>query len=174
MSAGKKEFIDWVNNPEYIKAAEFNKTEAQNMGLQYTPIYEKPEYTEAIGKGFSPVLKHTLNGNAVGQVYLPGDPPGRIYLASDMDKSATEVIRHELAHSSRMAYPTSGNIRKELEYLRFKNSQVFDDSKSDLTDLVGCDFYNFGSKGFAHEAVANARDLGAKYGIKVGQEYPGD
>jgi hypothetical protein len=105
---------------------------------------------------------------------MSADPPGKIYLASDMDKSATDVVRHELAHSSHMASPTSGNLSKELEYLRFKNSQVFNDSKSDLTDIAGCDFYDFGSKGYPHEAVANARDLGAQYGIKVGQEYPGD
>jgi hypothetical protein len=52
VATGKKEFIDWINNPEYIKAAELNKIEAQNMGLQYTPVYEKPEYIEAVGKGF--------------------------------------------------------------------------------------------------------------------------
>jgi hypothetical protein len=94
-----------------------------------------------------------------------------------MNMSATPVTRHELAHSARLAYPTTGDIntrKKELEYLRFKNSQVFNDSKADLTNVAGNNFYDFSSTGYPHEAVTNARDLGAKYGIKVGQEYPGD
>jgi hypothetical protein len=33
-----------MNNPEYIKAAQANKAEAESMGLSYTPILEKPEY----------------------------------------------------------------------------------------------------------------------------------
>jgi hypothetical protein len=33
-----------MNNPEYIKAMYANKAEAENMGLFYTPIIEKPEY----------------------------------------------------------------------------------------------------------------------------------
>jgi hypothetical protein len=94
-----------------------------------------------------------------------------------MNISATPTTRHELAHSARLAYPTTGDInikKNELAYLRFKNSQVFNDSKADLTDIVDNKFYDFSSKGYPHEAVTNARDLGAQYGIKVGQEYPGD
>jgi hypothetical protein len=94
-----------------------------------------------------------------------------------MDVPATSVTRHELAHSARLAVPTTGdinNMTNELNYLRFKNSQVFNESNSDLSNIAGNNFYNFSSTGYPHEAVTNARDLGAAYGIKVGQEYPGD
>jgi hypothetical protein len=172
--AGKQEFIDWMNNPEYIKAMQANKAEAENMGLSYTPILEKPEYQEAISN-FRAHLKPRLDG-ARGQIFS-SDSPGTIYLSSTMDTPASGVTRHELAHSARLATPSTGDIDNkvnELNYLRFKNSQVFNESNSDLSNIVGNNFYDFGSTGYPHEAVTNARDLGAAYGIKVGQEYPGD
>jgi hypothetical protein len=33
-----------MNNPEYSKAMQANKQEAESMGLFYTPILETPEY----------------------------------------------------------------------------------------------------------------------------------
>jgi hypothetical protein len=64
--AGRKEFIDWMNNPEYIRAMYANKAEAESMGLSYTPIIEKPEYQQAI-TNFKPNLHASLDG-ANGQV----------------------------------------------------------------------------------------------------------
>ena len=100
------------------------------------------------------------------------DPIGTINLYALNKNSLRPVTRHELAHSAKLAWADPELIgvngyspTKEAEYLRFKNSEVFDDT-ADFTDRAR--FYDFTSEGFAHEAVTNTRDLGERLGIKVG------
>ena len=172
--AGKQDFLDWVNSPAYRKAALNNKIEAESMGLSYTPIWEKPSFIEA-QQNFRPVIS-TDTKHGQGWVFT-SDDPGIIHLRATNESTLRPTVKHEMAHSSRLAWAdpklkkSTYKPRQENKYLRFKNSQVFDDG-ADFTNKS--EFYDFTGEGFPHEAVTNTRDLGERLGIKVGQPYPGD
>lgn len=175
--SGKQDFIDWITSPQYREAALANKAEAEAMGLSYTPIWEKPSYEKAISN-FRPKISIEQHG-AQGWI-TNSDPPGQINLYGPNKLSLRPVVKHELAHSSRLAWADPELLkinpkyrpRQEKEYLQFKNSEVFD-ADADFTEF-GSEFYDFTKDGFPHEAVTNTRDLGEALGIKVGEPYPGD
>lgn len=173
IQAGKQDFIDWINSPEYRSATLSNKAEAEAMGLSYTPIQEKPSYQKAISN-FSPYIIFDESKSAQGWVY-PSNEPGIINLNGFNKQSLRQATEHELAHSARLAWSDpklKGEVfnPKELEYLQYKNSEVFKDT------AIFPNGYNFtGSKmGQPHEATVNMRNLGEVLGIKVGEPYPGD
>ena len=165
-----------MTSPEYRAAALANTAEAEAMGLSYTPIWEKPSFQETI-KNFRPkISSETKYGQ--GWVFT-NDEPGIIHLRGTNSTSLRPVTKHEMAHSSRLAWAdpklqgkANYKPRQEKEYLQFKNSEVFDD-QADFTKY-GDEFYDFTKEGFPHEAVTNTRDLGERLGIKVGEKYPGD
>ena len=175
MLAGKQDFIEWIESPEYRIAAEANKKEAEAMGLKYVPTYEYPAYSDIKSKGAPVTFTIQPENNAMGWVATNQNSPITINLAKA--KNIRSVMAHETAHKARHGWvdPNYSNfdIKKQQAYLRYKNSQVFQDDRADLTKEAGNMFYDFSSTGFPHEAVTNSRDLGKYYGIKVGQEYPG-
>lgn len=48
LQQGRKDLLDWVNNPEFIKAQQANKIEAQNMGLEYIPLHERSTFKDRV------------------------------------------------------------------------------------------------------------------------------
>lgn len=173
--AGKQDFIDWIESPAYKASAEANIKEAESMGLKYVPTYEYSSYQNLKNKGVQTVFVNDPNNNSQGWVNTRTDSPVTINLAKAKD--IRTINAHEDAHIAKHGwidpnYPFL-DIKKQQEYLRYKNSQVFNDNLADLSEEAGNMFYDFSSSGFPHEAVTNTRDLGKYYGIKVGQPYPG-
>ena len=163
LKSGKQEFIDWMNNPSYRKAAEANQVEAESMGLAYTPTYEKTEYLHPQSTTVKNIGNSSLGGTT--------DRNGDIVINVQTAQNPKDVMAHEFGHAnyhgnvseSTMANTEQG--KKEWQYLKFKAGQVFkpDSWYSDKFDL----------NSHAPEAVMNARDYGKEIGLKIGQEYPG-
>lgn len=162
IKAGRKEFIDWMNNPEYRKAAEQNRWEALSMGLSYTPTYERQQYSNFLQNGIKPVFKQDMYGEG-STSYFGAQPntPTEINYNLRSTQPYSQVTRHESGHA---AYHGMASTKKELEFLKYKISKAF---KPDAS--VGP--YDFNLQ--TGEAAMNGRDLGADLGIAVGQKYPG-
>lgn len=162
IKAGKKEFTDWMNNPEYRKAAEQNRQEALSMGLNYTPTYERQQYSDFLQNGIKPVFKQNMYGDGSTSYYgAQPNTPTEINYNLRSTQPYSQVTRHESGHA---AYHGMASTKKELEYLKYKISKAF---KPDAS--VGP--YDFNIQ--TGEAAMNGRDLGADLGIAVGQKYPG-
>lgn len=160
--AGKKEFIDWMNNPEYRKAAEQNRQEALSMGLNYTPTYERQQYNDFLQNGIKPVFKQDMYGEGSTSYYgAQPNTPTEINYNLRSRQPYTKVTRHESGHA---AYHGMASTKEELKFLKYKISKAF---KPDAS--VGP--YDFNIQ--TGEAAMNGRDLGADLGIAVGQKYPG-
>lgn len=163
LKQGKQEFIDWMNNSMYRKAAQANKEEAQSMGLSYTPTYEKAEY----------LLPQKTTLKDIGSSGLGGttDLNRDITVNIRSTQNPKDVMQHEFGHANyhgnvsptTMANMTQG--KKEWDYLKFKASQIF---KPDSEYGGQYDLHTH-----APEAAMNARDYGKELGLQVGQEYPG-
>lgn len=162
IKAGKKEFTDWMNNPEYRKAAEQNRQEALSMGLNYTPTYERQQYSDFLQNGIKPVFKQDMYGDGSTSYYgAQPNTPTEINYNLRSRQPYTKVTRHESGHA---AYHGMASTIEELKYLKYKVSQAFKPNAS-----VGD--YDFNIQ--TGEAAMNGRDLGADLGIAVGQKYPG-
>ena len=163
LKSGKQEFIDWMNNPSYRKAAEANQVEAESMGLAYTPTYEKTEYLHPQSTTVKNIGNSSLGGTT--------DRNGDIVINVQTAQNPKDVMAHEFGHANyhgNVSESTMANTeygKKEWQYLKFKAGQVFkpDSWYSDKFDL----------NSHAPEAVMNARDYGKEIGLKIGQEYPG-
>ena len=163
LKSGKQEFIDWMNNPTYRKAAEANQAEAESMGLAYTPTYEKTEYLHPQNTTVKNIGSSSLGGTT--------DRSGDIVINVQTAQNPKDVMAHEFGHAnwhgnvseSTMANTEQG--KKEWQYLKFKAGQVFKPNSwySDRFDL----------NSHGPEAVMNARDYGKEIGLEIGQEYPG-
>ena len=175
LKSGKKDLIDWIKSEEYRIAAEANVREAEKMGLKYIPTYEYPAFKEFEKFGSKVNFVIEPNNNAMGWVGTSSDSPIVINLANA--KNIRTIGGHEAAHKVRHGWVDPNHpeldLKKQMDYLRYKNGLIFDESASDLTTETGNIFYNFGTKGYPHEAAANMRDLGKMYGIKITDKYPG-
>ena len=175
LKSGKKDLIDWIKSEEYRIAAEANVREAEKMGLKYIPTYEYPAFKEFEKFGSKVNFVIEPDNNAMGWVGTSSDSPIVINLPNA--KNIRTVEAHEAAHKVRHGWVDPNHpeldLKKQMDYLRYKNGLIFDESASDLTTETGNIFYNFGTKGFPHEAAANLRDLGKMYGIKITDKYPG-
>lgn len=162
IKAGKKEFTDWMNNPEYRKAAEQNRQEALSMGLNYTPTYERQQYSNFLQNGIKPVFKQDMYGEG-STSYFGAQPntPTEINYNLRSTQPYSQVTRHESGHA---AYHGMASTKEELKYLKYKVNQAFKPNAS-----VGP--YDFNIQ--TGEAAMNGRDLGADLGVAVGQKYPG-
>lgn len=162
---GSQDFRDWMNSPVYREAAEQNVREAEQMGLHYTPTYNKPEFHQKFPvsteyKPDTPYIGGTSDGNGAITYNL----------ASNLNPEY--VLAHEFGHSYRYANPSNELMvndtktgMKEWQFLKTKSSKIF---KPD-SDYAG----QFDLSVNPPEAAMNARDIGKDLGLKIGQEYPG-
>lgn len=159
---GRNEFVNWMNNPKYRKAAEQNKQEATSMGLSYTPTYEKPQYSWMLKYGIKPEFKSKMEGEgATSWMGAQEGTPTSVEYNLSSRVPYDKVTRHEVGHVSLHG---NGKNAEELKYLRYKTHQAFKDDAF----VYPYDFHQQ-----TGEAAMNGRDLGADLGISVGQEYPG-
>lgn len=171
---GRKDLLDWVNNPEFIKAQQANKIEAQNMGLEYIPIHERSTFKDRIALFDNPgTYKWYANSKAKELGYVE-NPLGDYASVMNINLANADpyrfTISHEGGHMLGMGGPdlpanSSQSILKQLKYLKYKSRQV----------LKPGYWYNdqFDISEYPFEAVQNLRNLGQELKLSVGQEYPG-
>ena len=174
LQQGRKDLLDWVNNPEFIKAQQTNKIEAQNMGLEYIPLHERSTFKDRVALLDNPsTYKWYANNKAQESGYVE-NPLGDY--GSQMNINLANVdpyrftISHEGGHMLGMGGPdlpsnSSQSILSQLKYLKYKSRQV----------LKPGYWYNnqFDISEYPYEAVQNLRNLGQELKLSVGQEYPG-
>lgn len=174
LKQGRKDLIDWVNNPEFIKAQQQNKAEAQQMGLEYIPLHERSTFKDRL------LLLDDANtykwyadnkANESGYVENPlGNYANLMHINLANVDPYRFTISHEGGHMLGMGGPdlpssSSQSILKQLKYLKYKSKQV----------LKPGYWYNdqFDISEYPYEAVQNLRNLGQELKLSVGQEYPG-
>ena len=167
---GKQELREWIDSPEYRKAAEANKREAAELGEEYIPIYERPSYQEQL----KVKVNQDLNRNRAG-TSIEGDPTSLTYnLYSPASAKSTTI--HEGGHGLGIGYvdrTRSGNsIMSQHRYNRYKAKQVFNDNAK-YPQYFGGEVDYVPINQLPGEAAMNARDVGRELGLKIGQQYPG-
>lgn len=174
LQQGRKDLLDWVNNPEFIKAQQANKIEAQNMGLEYIPLHERSAFKDRVALLDNPgTYKWYANNktNESGYVENPLGDYGRVMNINLANVDPYRfTISHEGGHILGMGGPdlpsnSSQSILSQLKYLKHKSRQV----------LKPGYWYNnqFDISEYPYEAVQNLRNLGQELKLSVGQEYPG-
>lgn len=174
LQQGRKDLLDWVNNPEFIKAQQANKIEAQNMGLEYIPLHERSTFKDRVALLDNPgTYKWYANNktNESGYVENPLGDYGRVMNINLANVDPYRfTISHEGGHILGMGGPdlpsnSSQSILSQLKYLKHKSRQV----------LKPGYWYNnqFDISEYPYEAVQNLRNLGQELKLSVGQEYPG-
>lgn len=171
---GRKDLLDWVNNPEFIKAQQANKIEAQSMGLEYIPIHERSTFKDRVALLDNPgTYKWYANNKAQESGYVE-NPLGDYGSVMNINLANVDpyrfTISHEGGHILGMGGPdlpsnSSQSILSQLKYLKHKSRQV----------LKPGYWYNnqFDISEYPYEAVQNLRNLGQELKLSVGQEYPG-
>ena len=174
LQQGRKDLLDWINNPEFIKAQQANKIEAQNMGLEYIPLHERSTFKDRVALLDNPgTYKWYANNktNESGYVENPLGDYGRVMNINLANVDPYRfTISHEGGHILGMGGPdlpsnSSQSILSQLKYLKHKSRQV----------LKPGYWYNnqFDISEYPYEAVQNLRNLGQELKLSVGQEYPG-
>lgn len=174
LQQGRKDLLDWVNNPEFIKAQQANKIEAQNMGLEYIPLHERSTFKDRVALLDNPgTYKWYANNktNESGYVENTLGDYGRVMNINLANVDPYRfTISHEGGHILGMGGPdlpsnSSQSILSQLKYLKHKSRQV----------LKPGYWYNnqFDISEYPYEAVQNLRNLGQELKLSVGQEYPG-
>ena len=171
---GRKDLVDWINNPEFIKAQQANKIEAQSMGLEYIPIHERSTFKDRVALLDNPGTYKWYANNKANESGYVENPLGDY--GSQMNINLANVdpyrftISHEGGHMLGMGGPdlpsnSSQSILSQLKYLKHKSRQV----------LKPGYWYNnqFDISEYPYEAVQNLRNLGQELKLSVGQEYPG-
>ena len=171
---GRKDLIDWVNNPEFIKAQQANKIEAQNMGLEYIPLHERSTFKDRVALLDNPgTYKWYANNKAQESGYVE-NPLGDYGSVMNINLANVDpyrfTISHEGGHMLGIGGPdlpsnSSQSILSQLKYLKHKSKQV----------LKPGYWYNdqFDISEYPYEAVQNLRNLGQELKLSVGQKYPG-
>lgn len=171
---GRKDLLDWVNNPEFIKAQQANKIEAQSMGLEYIPIHERSTFKDRVALLDNPgTYKWYANNKAQESGYVE-NPLGDYGSVMNINLANVDpyrfTISHEGGHMLGMGGPdlpsnSSQSILSQLKYLKHKSRQV----------LKPGYWYNnqFDISEYPYEAVQNLRNLGQELKLSVGQKYPG-
>lgn len=182
---GKDDFISEIESDIYKAVAEANKTEAEQMGLAYIPTYEKPAFISTKDginfklENLSPTEAANWN-SASRTVTINKRLPENVSLRNAVAHEVTHAGEHGTPDSSLLQkalkiaeekgiplkdVPEYQQLKKQLEYLRFKSGQIFKPG----SDYAG----KFDLSEHGGEAVANARDFGKEIGVKFGEEYPG-
>lgn len=180
---GVYDLRNWVMNDQFKINQLLNKTEAENMGLEYIPFWDRPEAIEQLKRyGTSGTIVQRADKNAdlgwvdnntVGGGYIPEySHIANINLASPFPYA--ETVTHEGGHTLGMGGPYFNkklSIRDQLNsadaqqlYLEHKSRQVLNPG------------YNYNGRDLSedpYEAVQNIRDVGRELGLSVGQPYPG-
>lgn len=160
---GKQDFIDEISSEYYREAARNNMIEAQNMGLEYIPVYEKEGFKSLIQDGIMPKFvkspdlwnaSTTLFGGTLGR-------PTEVTYNVTRPANIRNATAHEVGHVSRWGM---GETPKEYKYMKYKTNQLFKNNGD-----VGV--YEFGSQ--TGEGATNMRDLGREIGITQETPYPG-
>ena len=160
---GRQETVDWINSSAYRQAAEQNVIEAEQMGLHYTPTYEKPEFNQKykVTTYYDP--KSDIGGSADGN--------GDITYNLGSNMSPQYVSAHEHGHSFKHGNVSESLMAsdpklgmKEHRFLKTKSSKIFKPNSY---------YGDFDLSVTPVEAVMNTRDIGKDLGLKIGQEYPG-
>lgn len=161
---GRQETVDWINSSAYRQTAEQNVIEAEQMGLHYTPTYNKPEFNQK----YKVVTYYDPKSSIGGTSNIDGDI--EINIGSYMNPQYTSA--HEYGHSFRHGTVSKSLMEentelgmKEWQFLKTKSSKIF---KSD-SEYGG----KFDLSENPTEAAMNTRDIGKDLGLKIGQEYPG-
>lgn len=174
LQQGRKDLLDWVNNPEFIKAQQANKIEAQNMGLEYIPLHERSTFKDRLSLlDDTNTYKWYADNKAQESGYVEnpiGDYANLMHINLANVDPYRFTISHEGGHMLGMGGPdlpsnSSQSILKQLKYLKYKSKQV----------LKPGYWYNdqFDISEYPYEAVQNLRNLGQELKLSVGQEYPG-
>lgn len=174
LKQGRKDLIDWVNNPEFIKAQQQNKEEAQQMGLEYIPLYERSTFKDRLSLLDDANTYKWYADNKTGESGYVENPLGNYANLMHINLANVDpyrfTISHEGGHMLGMGGPdlpssSSQSILKQLKYLKYKSRQV----------LKPGYWYNnqFDLSEYPYEAVQNLRNLGQELNLSVGQQYPG-
>lgn len=174
LKQGRKDLIDWVNSPEFIKAQQQNKVEAQQMGLEYIPLHERSTFKDRLSLlDDANTYKWYANNKANESGYVE-NPLGNYANLMHINLANVDpyrfTISHEGGHMLGMGGPdlpssSSQSILKQLKYLKYKSRQV----------LKPGYWYNdqFDLSEYPYESVQNLRNLGQELNLSVGQQYPG-
>lgn len=172
----------WVTNPEFKRNQALNKIEAENMGLEYVPFWERPEAVEQFnryGTNGTIILKVEPGGdlgwveNTVRGGHIPEySHIANVNLAGPFPYA--ETVTHEGGHTFGMGGPYYNkklSIKEQIksaelqqQYLEYKSGQILN---------PGYDYQGFDLSEHPYEAVQNIRDIGRELGLSVGQQYPG-
>ena len=174
LKQGRKDLIDWVNSPEFIKAQQQNKAEAQQMGLEYIPLHERSTFKDRLSLLDNTNTYKWYADNKTGESGYVENPLGNYANVMHINLANVDpyrfTISHEGGHILGMGGPdlpssSSQSILSQLKYLKHKSRQV----------LKPGYWYNnqFDISEYPYEAVQNLRNLGQELKLSVGQEYPG-
>ena len=174
LKQGRKDLIDWVNNPEFIKAQQQNKVEAQQMGLEYIPLHERSTFKDRLSLLDDANTYKWYADNKANESGYVENPLGNYANLMHINLANVDpyrfTISHEGGHMLGMGGPdlpsnSSQSILKQLKYLKYKSKQV----------LKPGYWYNdqFDLSEYPYEAVQNLRNLGQELNLSVGQQYPG-
>lgn len=174
LKQGRKDLIDWVNNPEFIKAQQQNKAEAQQMGLEYIPLHERSTFKDRLSLLDDANTYKWYADNKASESGYVENPLGNYANLMHINLANVDpyrfTISHEGGHMLGMGGPdlpssSSQSILKQLKYLKYKSRQV----------LKPGYWYNdqFDLSEYPYEAVQNLRNLGQELNLSVGQQYPG-
>ena len=174
LQQGRKDLLDWVNNPEFIKAQQANKIEAQNMGLEYIPLHERSTFKDRAALLDNPGTYKWYANNKTNESGYVENPLGDYGSVMNINLANVDpyrfTISHEGGHMLGMGGPdlpsnSSQSILKQLKYLKYKSKQVLKPGYwyNDQLDISE----------YPYEAVQNLRNLGQELKLSVGQEYPG-
>lgn len=173
---------NWITNKSFIDNQELNKEVARRLGLEYIPIWERPEAIKQLNR-------YGTNGTIVQRVD-PNGPLGwvenpigsghteeyshvaNINLASPFPYS--ESITHEGGHTLGMGGPYSKKNLSPKDQMKSSDKQeLYLERKSKQILNPGYKYEGYDLSLFPYEAVQNIRDIGRSLGLTVGQEYPG-
>ena len=160
---GRQETVDWINSSAYRQAAEQNVIEAEQIGLHYTPTYNKPEFNQKYKVAIYYDPKSDTGGIADGN--------GDIMYNLGSNMSPQYVSAHEYGHSFKHGNVSASLMAsdpklgmKEHQFLKTKSSKIFKPNSY---------YGDWDLSVTPAEAVMNTRDIGKDLGLKIGQEYPG-
>lgn len=179
---GVYDLRNWVTNDQFKTNQFLNKIEAENMGLEYVPFWNRPEAVEQLNR-------YGTNGTIVSRVVPNGDlgwvenvnrggyvpeysHVANINLASPFPYADT--VTHEGGHTLGMGGPYFNKTLPVKEQLRSADAQQqYLEYKSRQVLNPGYDYQGFDLSEHPYEAVQNIRDIGRELGLSVGQQYPG-
>lgn len=173
---------NWVTNDQFKTNQLLNKIEAESMGLEYVPFWDRPEAVEQLnryGTNGTIVQRVDPNGdlgwveNVIRGGYIPEySRVANINLASPFPYADT--VTHEGGHTLGMGgpyYDKTLSVKEQLrsadlqqQYLEYKSRQVLN---------PGYNYQGYDLSKHPYEAVQNIRDIGRELGLSVGQQYPG-